>query len=155
MRRAILGVVAGIAVLALSGCGDDPLPTEPPMPLDLSGTWQGTASTRNLRSPCGNPEPVAVTATFTQTGTQVAGTFGGGCLNGATFEGQVRGQSVGGVTHFAGSFSCFGPNAGATGGPGSANSLRLDVTVYQNPFGATCPGLFGNARGTLTVELSR
>jgi hypothetical protein len=155
MRRAILGVLTGITVLALAGCGDDPLPTQPPMPLDVSGPWQGTATTRNLRSHCGNPEPVMVSATFTQAGTQVTGTFVGGCLNGATFEGQARDQRLAGVTHFAGSFSCFGTGAGATAGPGSASRLSLDVTVFQNPLSGTCPGLFGNARGTLSMELSR
>jgi hypothetical protein len=154
MGKAISVVVAGIAILALTGCGDDPMPTQPPMPLDVSGTWHGSASTSNVRSGCGNPEPVAVTATFTQNGVQVTGTFSGGCLDGATFEGQVQGdQRLLGQTTFVGHFEC--PGAGATGGPGSATRLALNVAIVQNPITGTCTGPFGTAHGTLTVELSR
>lgn len=145
-------LLALLSVLAASGCNDD-MPTQPPAPLDVSGAWQGTLiPDSNIRYVCAGA-PVAVTAAFTQSGLEVAGTFAGGCLDGATFQGRVQDRRLLGRTQLTGGLNC--PDAGATGGPASDAQLSLRITVIQNPISGTCAGPFGSARGTLTVELTR
>jgi len=154
-RMRVKGILAAGATAILTACGDHSMPTEPPAPFEIAGRWQGTASSEGLATGCAASEPVAVTATFTQTGEEVHGTLSGGCLAGATFEGRFRDRSLLGVTHLAGNFDC--DDTANTSGSGLAGQLTLRISVGAPVPSLGCRWEFGRVEqhGTVTLELTR
>jgi len=156
MRRLVIGIL--ISTAGLCGCGDHDTITEPPPPLDVSGTWHGGVTSDHLERPCASPEPGAVTVTFAQTDQQVTGTLTGACLDGATFEGRVDNQQLRGATRFGETFARgFCAISSPTGGPGSRSRLSLDVDIQFLPpqpeiFGCSPPA---DTSGSLRLELER
>ena len=137
MRRPIIGILATAA--ALCGCGDRDSVTQPPPPLEVSGTWHGGVTSEHLERACATAEPADVTATFTQAAQHVTGTFTGACLAGATFEGRVEQQRLLGATRFGETFARrFCALSSSTAGPGSSSHLALDVEIQFAP-----PEIFG------------
>jgi hypothetical protein len=148
MRHAIVGLLVSCA--ALCGCGDGDTVTGPPPPMDVSGAWHGGLTSSQLAPPCATPEPTPVTVTFTQTGTQVTGTFHGACLDGATFEGRATDQRLIGGTTVAGRFC---PESATTSGRGSTSRLQLEIDVHVATQFTGCTGPL-RALGTLRLDLS-
>ena len=141
-----------LLILLAAGCGKS-MPTEPAAksptptpPLDVSGSWNGTATSQAL-FPCS--QPAAVVATLQQSGADVRGSFKGGCLDGKTFEGQLSGTLLTGQTK---SFLCS--ESGATTGTASPGGISMGITVYQNLNGGCLKNLL-YLSGTVTVGLAR
>lgn len=87
--------VAFVLLVALqcvvSGCGDRTAPTEPSQQApDASGSWKGTLWFGPYRLSCSPDKTVAVTASFTQAGSQVTGSFHGPCLEGAHLDATLQ-----------------------------------------------------------------
>ena len=147
-----LARVLSLAALAAAPACHDTMTTEPPPPLDVSGTWHGGVTSEQLLTPCATPEPANVSVTLTDGGGHVTGTFTGACLDGATFDGRVQNQQLIGETTLHGHY-CPGP--ADTAGRGSATHLELAVHVrYATEFFGCGNGVLGGT-GTLRLDLSR
>jgi len=134
-RRFVAIPMLGILV-ALFGCGDGDMPTQPQMPFDFAGSWHGEVTDCD-----GLPTDVSVT--FTQSGDHVTGQLGGGCsiLSGKTFEGHVDRVSrlVGRISGIGGRYCSL--ESGATGGSVVDGRLTLDVRLAYVYGSGGCPGI--------------
>ena len=134
-RRFVAIPMLGILV-AIFGCGDGDMPTQPQMSFDFAGSWHGDVTDCD-----GSPTDVSVT--FTQSGDHVTGQLAGGCpiLSGTTFEGHVDRVSrlVGRISGIGGRYCSL--ESGATRGSVVDGRLALDVGVAYVYGSRGCPGI--------------
>ncbi len=125
MMRSGLLTAAFAAVILLPACNDSNDVASPgPMgtSVDVSGTWAGDFQSDDP-SLCTSRD---ATATFSQQGTQVMGSFEAtGCGIKGSFHGRVDGS------HLDGTVDMIGCTGGATSGTMSAAGLQVTITDFK------------------------
>lgn len=132
MKRCVL-----ILAMGLSACGGDTSPTAPSGSSNISGTWRGTVTSSVV---AGN---VNASATLTQTGASVSGTYACSpgtlaCLHASgTITGTMSGNSLTAQVAFPDGHSC-----GAFNGTLAGNTLSGNYS---------CTDPVGNDQGSWTM----
>lgn len=115
-----------ILAIVVGACGGDKSPTAPSGSANISGTWRGTATSSVV---AGN---VNTTATLTQTGASVSGTYACspgtlGCLHASgSVTGTMSGNSLTAQLAFPDGHSCGGFNGTLSGNTLSGNYSCTD-----------------------------
>ena len=142
-----------LPLVLVTAC-DRSLPTEPresssPTPIptvsipNVRGSWRGTVEGSLV---CREVSQVGLT--LEESGSEVSGTFHGGCLDGKTLSGHLTGVSL---VAQAGPYTC--PGSGGIVGIATSDRLTLSLTVTLNlDGGCTHNILFVSDRVRIQLE---